>query len=137
LARLVVPNVSETTEMPAKVDALERAERFGDTPSVDRVGWRVEPAPTDLERRYFGQIVALLLSLVPAIAAVWTANHIAELVDPLVQAAVAPLVPFLARFPSLVREVLGGRYGLFTMGPLLFVWAVPTIVFYAPFLGAY
>lgn len=43
----------------------------------------------------------------------------------------------LQRLPSPLTEILVGRYGLVTMGPLLFVWVVPTVVLYALFLGAY
>jgi len=50
---------------------------------------------------------------------------------------VKPLVEQLNSLPSLLREILVGRYGLVTMGPLLFVWAVPTVLLYALFLGAY
>ena len=40
-------------------------------------------------------------------------------------------------WPGLLAAMLAGDYGLLTMGPLLFVWAVPTVLVYAVLLGAY
>ncbi|MEO0374423.1 MAG: nucleoside recognition domain-containing protein [Cyanobacteria bacterium P01_A01_bin.17] len=100
-------------------------------------GGRIEPAPTWLENPRWGWLLAILLLLLPAVIAVGMANGVAGVLDPLVQAGLDPLVTVLSRTPSLLREILIGRYGLVTMGPLLFVWAVPTIVLYALFLGAY
>ncbi|MBE7382295.1 MAG: 50S ribosome-binding GTPase [Leptolyngbya sp. SIO1E4] len=101
------------------------------------VGWRIEPAPTWLEHPRWGGVLAILLLLLPAVIAVGVANGVAGVLDPLVQAGLAPLVNVLSQTPSLLREILIGRYGLVTMGPLLFVWAVPTVILYALFLGAY
>jgi ferrous iron transport protein B len=102
-----------------------------------RVGWRIEPARTILEVPYVGPLVSLVLLLAPAIAAVWVANTFAALVDPLVKDMLAPLVGVLGAAPSPLRDILVGDYGLVTMGPLLFVWAIPTVILYALFLGAY
>ena len=99
--------------------------------------WRIEPAPTWLEHRRWGWVLAILLLLLPALIAVGIANGVAGVLDPLVQAGLIPLVNVLSQAPSLLREILIGRYGLVTMGPLLFVWAVPTVILYALFLGAY
>jgi ferrous iron transport protein B len=100
-------------------------------------GWRIEPAPTWLEHPRWGGLLAILLLLLPAVIAVWVANGVAGLLDPLIQTGLAPLINVLAQAPSLLEAILIGRYGLVTMGPLLFVWAVPTVILYALFLGAY
>lgn len=100
-------------------------------------GWRIEPTPTWLDHPCWGGLLAILWLLLPAAIAVWAANGVAGILDPLVQMGLAPLITMLSQLPSLPREILIGRYGLATMGPLLFVWAVPTIVLYALFLGAY
>ncbi|MEO0758671.1 MAG: nucleoside recognition domain-containing protein [Cyanobacteria bacterium J06648_16] len=100
-------------------------------------GWRIEPAPTWLEHPRWGGLLAILLLLLPAVIAVGVANGVAGVLDPLVQAGLAPLITALSQSPALLREILIGRYGLVTMGPLLFVWAVPTVILYALFLGAY
>lgn len=102
-----------------------------------RAGWRVEPKPTLLEHRYLGPVLGVFLLLLPAIAAVWAANTFAGLVDPAAQSLADPLAQRLGWLPSPAGEILAGRYGLVTMGPLLFVWAVPTVVLYALFLGYY
>ncbi|ERN41296.1 Fe2+ transport system protein B [Rubidibacter lacunae KORDI 51-2] len=101
------------------------------------VGWRIEPAPTSLEHPRWGGLLAILLLLLPAIIAVWVANRVASMLDPLIHIGLAPLVNFLSQTPSLLEAILIGRYGLVSMGPLLFVWAVPTVILYALFLGTY
>jgi len=80
------------------------------------------------------------------------AYSFATLVDPVVQGAIAPIIERTAQAPAFdagdvslplsqlpiwLREILIGQYGLITMGPLLFIWAMPTVVLYALFLGAY
>lgn len=100
-------------------------------------GWHIEPHPTWLEHPRWGWLLAVLLLLLPAVLAVGVANGVAGVLDPLVQTGLEPLITVLSQTPSLLREILIGRYGLVTMGPLLFVWAVPTVILYALFLGAY
>ena len=65
------------------------------------------------------------------------ASSFATLVDPVVQNGVNPIVESLSKLPIWLKELLIGQYGLLTMGPLLFIWAMPTVVLYALFLGAY
>lgn len=101
-------------------------------------GWRIEPRPTVLEHPQFGWLVALILLLLPTLLAVWFANSFAAVADPLVQTLIKPLIDVLADIPlSLPKAMLIGRYGLLTMGPLLWVWAVPTVILYALCLGTY
>ncbi|MGK7944302.1 MAG: nucleoside recognition domain-containing protein [Microcystaceae cyanobacterium] len=100
-------------------------------------GWRIEPRPTLLEHPQLGGLWAIALLLLPAILTVWFANSFAMIVDPLVQELVKPIIQGLSSLPFLLREILIGQYGLVTMGPLLLVWAVPTVILYALFLGAY
>ncbi|MEY4520625.1 MAG: hypothetical protein RLZZ499_3225 [Cyanobacteriota bacterium] len=102
-----------------------------------RLGWQIQPQSTLLEHSYLGWLLAIALLLIPAIIAVWGANSFATLVDPVVQAEIAPLIESLSQLPIWLREILIGQYGLVTMGPLLFIWAMPTVVLYALFLGAY
>ncbi len=102
-----------------------------------QAGWRIEPPPTLLEHPQVGWLLAISLLLLPAIIAVWSANNFAAIADPLVQELIKPITANLSGLPSLLKEILIGRYGLMTMAPLLFVWAVPTVILYALFLGAY
>lgn len=99
--------------------------------------WRIEPAPTLLEHPRWGGVLAILLLLLPAVMAVWVANGVAGMLDPLIEAGLDPLIDVLSQAPSLLAAILVGSYGLVTMGPLLLVWAVPTVILYALFLGAY
>lgn len=102
-----------------------------------RVGWRIEPRPTVLEHRHVGPWLALALLLAPAVLAVWAANTVAGLVEPLVKAGLEPVWAALAALPGVLGAVLVGPYGFLTMFPLLFVWAMPTVLVYALMLGAY
>jgi Fe2+ transport system protein B len=102
-----------------------------------RAGWHFEPRPTILEHRYLGPLVAALLLLFPAVAAVWGANAIATLIETFVRSFTDPLAGRLAALASPLKDILVGRYGFVTMGPLLLVWAVPTVVIYTLLLGAY
>jgi ferrous iron transport protein B len=102
-----------------------------------RVGWRIDPPPTLLENRFIGPLAALVLLLLPAIFAITIANSFAGLVDPIIKQLVTPISDTLQGLPSLLKDIFVGRYGLLTMGPLLFVWSVPTVVLYALFLGSY
>ncbi|MDQ3802435.1 MAG: 50S ribosome-binding GTPase [Acidobacteriota bacterium] len=102
-----------------------------------QVGWNIEPPPTWLERPHVGPILALLLLLLPAVIAVWAANTFAESINAVAQALVTPMAARLDGLSSLPKEILIGNYGFMTMGPLLFVWTVPTVLLYALFLGCY
>jgi Fe2+ transport system protein B len=125
-----------------------------------RAGWHIQPEPTLLEHPRLGWLLAIALLLLPAVIAVWGANSFATLVDLLVQGAhryadlceIARLIERtaqapasnagdvslpLSQLPIWLREILVGQYGLITMGPLLFIWAMPTVVLYALLLGAY
>ncbi|MEO1146992.1 MAG: nucleoside recognition domain-containing protein [Cyanobacteria bacterium J06638_22] len=126
-----------TTQRQDIQAAIEQPSVFPEYWQPMPLGWRIEPRPTLLEHSRWGWLLAIALLLIPAVLAVWFANTFAAIVDPLVQGMVEPTVGMLSGLPSLPREILIGRYGLVTMGPLLFVWAVPTVILYALFLGAY
>jgi ferrous iron transport protein B len=108
---------------------------FTSGPVLARVGWRVEPPPTVLERRIVGPLVGLALLLGPAVGAVALALAIAGRVDPLVSSLTDRLDDRAVGLPWPVTDVVAGDYGLLTMGPLLVVWALPTIVLLALLLG--
>ncbi|MEO0353084.1 MAG: nucleoside recognition domain-containing protein [Cyanobacteria bacterium P01_A01_bin.15] len=115
--------------------ALQTPTVFPKTWQPIPAGWYIEPRPTWLEHPRWGGLLAVFLLALPAVLAVGVANGVAGVLDPIVQAGLDPLIMVLSQAP--LREILIGRYGLVTMGPLLFVWAVPTVVLYALFLGAY
>lgn len=119
------------------LQALEYPSPFPDNWIPSPIGWCIEPKLTWLEHPRWGWLFAIALLLLPAIVVVWTANSFAEMLDPIVRALLNPLVNPLQQLFSPMQEILVGRYGLITMGPLLFVWAVPTVILYALFLGAY
>jgi ferrous iron transport protein B len=115
---------------------LAAADRFTDGPVLARVGWRIEPPTTVLERRVTGPLLGLALLLLPTVAAVTVAVLAAGRIDPLVVGPTERLAEVAAgALPWPLPEVLAGDFGLLTMGPLLVVWALPTIVLLALLLG--
>lgn len=79
---------------------------------------------------------AIALLLLPAVGAVWVANHLAGLLEPDLDGALAPLLATLAGLPSPLGDLLAGPYGIVAMGPFLLLWALPTVILYALLLGA-
>ncbi len=120
--------------------ALQSSSPFPAAMDMPRVGWRVEPSPGIFERRVVGPLVAALVLLVPAVLAVYFANWFAGIADGRIKALLAPIVQAVLAWPAAVdlfKAILAGEYGLLTMGPALFVWAVPTVLIYAVMLSCY
>lgn len=116
--------------------AIAEAAPMPDNPHPAPTGWLVEPRRTVLEWSWIGPLLSLALLLAPAVLAVLLANSVATRIDPLIQGAVKPMTGAALGVPHPLSDLLAGRYGLLTMGPLLFVWAVPTVVFFALVIGA-
>jgi len=131
-ARSVPEDVSRSL-----IDALDDPGVIEHTSAPVRAGWRIEPRRTLLERRLLGPVLATLLLLGPAVLAVLSANAVAGWLEPLVEWLTGPASEPIAAWPAPLRDVLAGDYGFMTMGPLLFVWAVPTVVVYALVIAAY
>lgn len=136
---LGVPHVTLDARDPDQLDALTDAVAqpgtFRSGPQLVRAGWRLEPPATVLDRRRIGPPLGLALLLAPAVAAVTAALAVAEVTEPRVEAATARVVEAAAGWPPLAQAVVVGDYGLVTMGPLLVVWALPTVVVLALLLG--
>ncbi|WP_293027233.1 nucleoside recognition domain-containing protein [Natronococcus sp.] len=120
------------------LEALRYAGSFpGETTA--HTGWEIEPSETILDRPYLGPVASALVLLLPAVVAVWFANTVAGELDPVVGAALEPAVAWVeaAPLPEPVAAVFVSDYGLLAMGPFLFVWALPTMLIFALFMGAY
>ncbi|MBM3969334.1 MAG: ferrous iron transporter B [Planctomycetes bacterium] len=131
--------VSAEQQERLRIALTEPAEFSKQAPTLT-TGWRVEPPITLLDRPWIGPLLAISLLLGPATFAVWFANTVAQLLDPIIAGWLKPLVAAIQAWPAsfdLFKSMLAGQYGLVTMGPLLFVWAAPTIVLYAFLLAAY
>ena len=108
-----------------------------------RAGWRIEPNPGWLEHRVVGPLVAILLLFLPALATIYGANAVADLLHPIVASWFEPVIATVNdTWPSWLRIVLTAQqgefgYGLLNMGPFLLVWALPTVLMFALILGAY
>jgi Fe2+ transport system protein B len=117
------------------VEALTNPAPFPAALPRHRTGWRIQPPPSLFERRLLGPLAALVTLLAPAAIAVSAATALAGMIDPVVQGALAVAKVGLSGWPAPLAHLLVGTYGLLTMGPLLFVWATPTVVLYAVLLG--
>ena len=128
------PSAAELTALREAIDAPRVVSHV--SPPV-RAGWRIEPRPSAIEHPLVGSLLALTLLVLPAVLAVLGANAVAGWLEPIVESSLAPAAERFADLPFAIGEVLAGDYGLITMGPLLFVWAVPTVLVYALVIGAY
>ena len=128
------PDAAALEELQAAVTA-PGAVRHERTPV--RAGWRIEPRRGLLDHRFAGPATAAFLLVVPALLAVLGANQVAAWLEPLVEAGTIPLGERIVGWPGPLGAVLAGDYGLLTMGPLLFVWAVPTVLVYSVVISVY
>ncbi len=121
--------------------ALRRAvagpREFSSRVSGERFGWRLEPSRSVLDWPHAGPLLALALLIAPAVVAVWTANTFAGWLAPHVDSVIEPIGERLGQLPAPVSDVTAGDYGLVTMGPLLLVWALPTVFLYSLLLAVY
>lgn len=108
-----------------------------------RAGWRIEPKPGWLEHRNVGPLLAIVLLFLPALATIYGANKVADLLHPVVARVFEPAIATVnATWPNWLRIVLTAQqgefgYGLLNMGPFLLVWAFPTVLMFALILGVY
>lgn len=106
-------------------------------------GWRIEPRPGILEHRVLGPILAAALLILPALATIFGANELANVLHPVVEGWLDPVVAHIhSTWPNSIRILLTNRtegfgYGLLDMGPFLLVWALPTVVLFSVILGVY
>jgi Fe2+ transport system protein B len=108
-----------------------------------QAGWQIEPEPGWLEHRVVGPLLAILLLILPALATIFGANRMADLLHPIVAGWMDPLVAAVdASWPAWARIVLTAThgdfgYGILNMAPFLLVWALPTVLLFALILAAY
>jgi len=124
-------------------EAAEAPCEFATSQLKSRAGWRIEPKPGILEHRILGPIIATALLVLPALAAIFGANELANVLHPIVEALLEPVVAQIrATWPAelgilLTNKTDGFGYGLLDMGPFLIVWALPTVVLFSLILGVY
>jgi ferrous iron transport protein B len=95
----------------------------------------MEPRPTYVRAPIFRTGIRRLSAPVTSCRDGLGRNTFAGLIDSAIQALAGALAEWFGQLPSPAREYLTARYGLMTMGPLLFVWAVPSVVLYTLFLS--
>ncbi|MXZ46478.1 MAG: ferrous iron transporter B [Chloroflexi bacterium] len=128
------PDPAALEELQAAV-AAPGAVRHERTPV--RAGLRIEPRRGLLDHAVAGPAAGVALLVLPALLAVLAANQAAAWLEPLVDSVTIPLAERIVGWPGPLGAMLAGDYGLLTMGPLLFVWAMPTVLVYAVLLGVY
>ncbi|MEM6260616.1 MAG: nucleoside recognition domain-containing protein [Planctomycetota bacterium] len=123
--------------------AVESPGRFEKASLTAKAGWRIEPRPGWLEHRIAGPVLAMLLLLLPALATIYGANAVADLLHPIVAGWFEPAIETVnTGWPAWASVLLTAEqgefgYGLLNMGPFLLVWALPTVLLFALILGAY
>jgi ferrous iron transport protein B len=125
---------TEKTEIFA---ALENPQTFQPIESKSVSMRAIPPRQTLIEKRFIGAGLAVFLIFLPAVLAVWLANSFAFEAEILVKNIFAPLVEIAQNSPAFLSFLLAGNYGLLTMFPLMFVWALPIVALYAAFLAVY
>ena len=128
------PDAAALEELQAAIMA-PGAVRHERTPV--RAGWRIEPRRGLLDHAVAGPATAVALLVLPALLAVLGANQVAAWLEPLILAITTPPAGRIEGWPGPIEAVLAGDYGLLTMGPLLFVWAVPTVLVYSALISVY
>ncbi|MFN3151443.1 nucleoside recognition domain-containing protein [Bremerella sp.] len=124
-------------------EALEFPAEFATSQLKSRAGWRIEPKPGILEHRILGPLFATAMLVLPALATIFGANELANIVHPIVEGWLEPLVAHIqATWPGWLRILFTNKtdcfgYGLLDMGPFLLVWALPTVVLFSLILGVY
>jgi ferrous iron transport protein B len=120
-------DIFSALDSPKEFNELETSEKFHPQ----------KPRRTILENKFIGAAFAIALIFLPAITAVYAANSLAGIVETPVKSLFEPLVNLSGSLPAILQSVFIGNYGFLTMFPLLFVWALPTVLLYAFFLGFY
>jgi len=124
-------------------DALEERQTFLKESLQVRAGWRIEPRSGWLEHRVVGPLLAVVLLILPALATIYGANRLADLLHPIVASWLEPVIAAVnATWPIWLQIVLTAKqgefgYGLLNMGPFLLVWALPTVMLFSLILSAY
>ena len=151
-ARETIARMSQATGLPIVVldarrpdaAALEELQAAVTSPGTVRhertpvrAGWRIEPRRGLFDHVVAGPAIAIVLLILPALLAVLGANQAAVWLDRLAVASITPLAVRVEGWPGPLGAVLAGDYGLLTMGPLLFVWAVPTVLVYSALISVY
>ncbi|RDZ35709.1 GTP-binding protein [Haloferax sp. Atlit-47N] len=129
----------------AAVDGRERTELVSALRDADefpgrvtrQTGIHLDLPETIIEHPLLGPFVSIALLLLPAAAAVHFANAAAAELSPQVSTLLEPAVRWTNELPGPLSAVLGGDYGVLSMGPFLFVWAGPTILIFAAFMVVY
>lgn len=137
-ARMLTPD-----QVSAIEEALAQGRPFLKSVLRDRAGWRIEPRPGWLEHRVIGPILAVALLILPALATIFGANKLADVLNPIVVGWTKPLIATVnADWPAWAQVILTAErgdfgYGILNMGPFLLVWALPTVLLFSVILGAY
>ncbi|PQO38024.1 nucleoside recognition domain-containing protein [Blastopirellula marina] len=124
-------------------DALQASTEFAASHLTSRAGWRIEPKPGILEHRVLGPVLATALLVLPALATIFGANELANVLHPIVETWLEPVVATIqSTWPAWLRILFtnktdGFSYGLLDMGPFLLVWALPTVMLFSLILGVY
>ena len=119
------------------LETVEKPREFPAAPPAAKAGWTIEPRRGPFEIPVLGRLLALALLFVPPWLAVSYANRTADaLYDPL-EALLAPALHAARSWPAPLSSIFAGDYGLLSMGPFLFLYAIPTVALFALILALF
>ncbi len=116
---------------------LAKEHDFTDNEYISQHFWRYTPEKTLFDRPVAGKIASLLLLFLPAAAAVYSANSLADALYGPLYSLFSPLLNAVNSLPAPLNYFLGLDYGIVAMFPFLLLYALPTILLFAVFLGIY
>ena len=119
------------------IEALKTPKSFPKTPPMFRANWSVVPKKAFFEMALVGPLVCFLLLVLPAWLSVMNANAFADWLYPWVERYLEQFKVSLGVFPSVLREMLVGDYGVISMLPFLLLYALPTVVVFSGILALY
>lgn len=122
------------TALTALFSAVEKATAWDHAQSPVLIGLPVLAPPRALsvfDHKLIGPALGLLTLLAPAALATWAGLHVSALVEAACEPWLSRLPAATQTMPPLLRDVLTGQYGMLSMLPLLFVWALPIMMLHA------
>ena len=82
-------------------------------------------------------LAALTTLLAPPIIAVLLANTIADNLNATVSHAMGPILGQINSLPQPINYILGENYGIISMLPFLFLYALPTVLIFSAIFSFY
>lgn len=129
-------NIS-TTEKTQLLTSLKNPKEFLKSSYKAKVGFKPKSKKSIFDTPYLGPLISLVLLILPAWIAVQFANQLADsFYDPLL-AKMEPLQNIVTNLPEPLNYLLAENYGIVSMLPFLFLYALSTVFVFTAILSLY